>query len=259
MKRKRILTLFTCMTAFLANNVWAECIGRGCFAPSGSCGTNCSYTLDDDGNLFITGNEGIIEKGMFSDSFVKRQIRNIYIDEGISEIQEETFRWIDIKSINIPESVTTLPSDFLFNSYSTSKIYCTSAQITNGICNNNYTNYYGRTTQTTHYEKKGNKYIVYSSFGEDKKIVGIYDDAQNMQKDIVTDSYKKENTQTGMTEVYNGRGILTSLYKFNNDGSVSIYDANGKLIGLQGKRILTVDEAMALVKDNKNTFKIKYR
>ena len=38
-----------------------------------------------------------------------------------------------------------------------------------------------------------------------------------------------------------------------------IYDANGKLIGLQGKRILTVDEAMALVKDNKNTFKIKYR
>ena len=62
-----------------------------------------------------------------------------------------------------------------------------------------------------------------------------------------------------MMATYSQSGVLMAQYNYGADGSVSIYDANGKLIGLQGKRILTVEEATALVKNNKNTFKLKYR
>ena len=58
---------------------------------------------------------------------------------------------------------------------------------------------------------------------------------------------------------YDENGNLKKLTQQKNDGSLYSYDANGKLIGIQGKKIFSVDEAAALVKNNKNTFSIKYR
>lgn len=67
--------------------------------------------------------------------------------------------------------------------------------------------------------------------------------------------------ESGHLVTYSQNGELVNSYTYGNDGSISIYDEHGKLIGIQDKRILTVDEATALVlgKGNKNTFSIKYR
>ena len=56
--------------------------------------------------------------------------------------------------------------------------------------------------------------------------------------------------------------IGQAYYEGNHDiknYKLYYYDANGKLIGLKGKRIFTIDEATALVQNNKNTFTLKYR
>lgn len=45
----------------------------------------------------------------------------------------------------------------------------------------------------------------------------------------------------------------------NADGSYTLYDENGNIIGFQGKRIYTINEATLLTKPQGNTFKIRYR
>ena len=58
---------------------------------------------------------------------------------------------------------------------------------------------------------------------------------------------------------YSDTGQFLGAWSYGDDGSINTYNENGKLIGIQGKRILTVDEATALAKGNKNTFSIRYR
>ena len=57
---------------------------------------------------------------------------------------------------------------------------------------------------------------------------------------------------------YDKSGNLLLRYEHGLDKSVKIYDKNGKLVDIRGKRIFTVEEATALV-SGKNTFTIRYR
>ena len=88
---------------------------------------------------------------------------------------------------------------------------------------------------------------------------------------LVQTSYKKKNEDGSVSyyddnahmigkNIYDNQGNLLKQYVYQSDGSISVYDQFGKLIGLQGKRILTVDEVTALVSGKgNNTFKLRYR
>ena len=260
LKLLKTLTAGVALAMALYPQAWATCSGTGCYPPSGSCGTNCSYTLDDDGNLFISGNNGIIKETAFWDGWDQNQIRNVYIEEGIVEIRQGAFGWQVVQSINIPESVVTMGADILYG-YQGPKVYCTSSQVSNGLCTGSKLNSLGPSAidnKITHYEKDGDKYIVYDSFDEDKQIVGIYDDSQKMQKDIVSDSYEKKDGNNILK--YDGRGNLVASYITNSDGSTSIYDANGKLTGLKNAKYITPAQAAALIKKcNCKTVKLTFK
>ena len=256
-----IMTVSICLQASAYKEDCPEgYLGRGwnvaCFRASGSCGTNCSYTMDENGNLFITGQNAILSNVPINYQAADR----IYISEGIVEIKSGVFAYQDVlKSINIPQSATIIGDNILYNNKTNAKVYCTATQVNNGLCVGSKLNsLYG--SQITHYEIDEDKYIVYDSFDEDKQIVGIYDNSQDMQKDIITDFYEKKNSTTGRTDKYDGRGHFITSYIINPDGSTRIYDENGKLIGMKGKKIYTVEEATELVsKKGKNTFSIRYR
>ena len=64
---------------------------------------------------------------------------------------------------------------------------------------------------------------------------------------ITQSSYTRKNSD-GSTTVYDA-----------NNKTTSIYDENGNLISLKGKRIYTIEEANALTKPTGNTVRIKYR
>ena len=107
----------------------------------------------------------------------------------------------------------------------------------------------------------------YAEYDENENLMLKYDDTGYNKYDIEGNVIERWNLDN--TEQYDGKGNLIAQYDKNGnllksfvygaDKSVAIYGSDGKLIGIQGKRILTVDEATALVKDNKNTFKLKYR
>ncbi len=86
-----------------------------------------------------------------------------------------------------------------------------------------------------------------------------YDADGNIIENWNFDNTERYDEKGNIIGKYDGKGNMLQSFVYGTDGSIAIYDANGKLIGLQGKRILTVEEASVLVKDNKNTFKLKYR
>ena len=71
--------------------------------------------------------------------------------------------------------------------------------------------------------------------------------------------YVKYDPSGNIIGEYDLKNKLLVQYLYNSDGSLAIYDNKGKLIGLKGKKIFTVEEATALVRNGKNTFKLKYR
>ncbi|MBR1915522.1 MAG: leucine-rich repeat domain-containing protein [Alphaproteobacteria bacterium] len=64
---------------------------------------------------------------------------------------------------------------------------------------------------------------------------------------ITQSSYTRKNSD-GSTTIYDA-----------NNKTTSIYDENGNLISLKGKRIYTIEEANAVAKPTGNTVRIKYR
>ena len=246
-----------------------------CIKIDGSCGTGCSYTIDEKGIIHMTGNgNGVVGGHIIRNNPYNADIIGVDIGEGIKTIgfrafNQDGFRYLTIaegvttieaestgtpiKVLVIPSNVTSLGS---IGNANTVK-YCTEQQIAN--CGSN----------AVLYEKKGNLYYVYDS---DNNISEIYGGYGNFNNNVLKEPNERDTFDINddgsvsimdkngkMMATYSQSGVLMAQYNYGTDGSVSIYDANGKLIGLQGKRILTVEEATALVKDNKNTFKLKYR
>ena len=317
MKKNHILLLST-VSILMINQALAACeegyiVGvktGNCIKASDSCGTNCTYTIDDKGNLNITGT-GSVKDSAFQGN---KDIISANIGYGITSLGRSSFDGTsNMTSVNIPNSVTgyglfvfqgssvntikipptsgidlsivmnspnihnlILPeglsylggpgvigssgiSNFVipdsvkssngtYNSTNKQNIYCTAVQISNNICSNN----------VTRYEKdpQGN-YITYNSDGTIQKIFGGWDDFNDMK--IISGIYEQKDENGKTIAKYKGNGSLLSKYSYKDDGSTFIYDANGKLIGIHGKRILTIDEATSLVNGNKNTFSIRYR
>ena len=58
---------------------------------------------------------------------------------------------------------------------------------------------------------------------------------------------------------YSKSGDLLAQYVYEDDGSITIYDGKGNIIGFKDKRIYTVEEATKVVKPQGNTFTLRYR
>lgn len=69
---------------------------------SGDCGDFAEYVLGDDGTLTISGT-GVVEAGFFYEDF---RIKNVVIEEGITEIGVRAFAYCDyIKSVSFPSTL----------------------------------------------------------------------------------------------------------------------------------------------------------
>ena len=182
-----------------------------------------------------------------TDSFHNTALSSVTFgpESKLTELKQSTFEGVYMQKLVLPPMVTTIGGYALSNTPARN-IYCTGHQIETGICS----------SQSQHYELDDGMYVVYNSDGT---INSIYESNVALLQGRVADSYTKKDINGNPVAVYDGQGNIQQSYIYNDDGSVKIFNAHGKLIGLQGKRILSVDEASALVKDNKNTFKLKYR
>ena len=100
------------ITAMAAETTAQECVG----ASSGTTG-DCTWTLDDDGLLTISGNGAMADYGFCGPWGDK--IKNVVIESGVTAIGDFAFRYCtSLVSVTIGDSVTSI-GDFAFR-------YCTS-------------------------------------------------------------------------------------------------------------------------------------
>ncbi|MBR2299246.1 MAG: hypothetical protein IJ870_01570 [Alphaproteobacteria bacterium] len=97
-----------------------------CFAgieASGTCGSECTWTLDSDGN-FVASGTGAFESGDANFYNNMENIKHVFIEDGISSISNSAFysphHKVEIESYVIPESVTYIGSQALWNSHDSS-------------------------------------------------------------------------------------------------------------------------------------------
>ncbi len=81
---------------------------------------------------------------------------------------------------------------------------------------------------------------------------------------VDTDFYKGYDEHGNLIEEWDENGKKAYSYKYFQNGDYSKYDENGNFLGNfmsdgSKRRIYMIDEAVAVVKDNKNTFSIIYR
>ncbi len=88
---------------------------------TGKCGSTlaeCSYSLDSEGNLIISGN-GKISGAAFASWSTKGKkvdIKNVVIEKGITEIGAQAFQSQHLlESISIPNTVTIIKSQAFYN------------------------------------------------------------------------------------------------------------------------------------------------
>ncbi len=180
--------------------------------------------------------------------FSRLSTPNLVIPETVEKITGNIFYGSHVQRVVIPENTRIyspwVQGDIEFFYWPSGEVYCS----IHSKCGNN----------ALLYEKDGDNYVLYNKDGSIKKVFGSWEDLA-LNLNVISGSYAQKDENGKVLATYDGNGRILSKYLYDTDGSISIYNANGKLIGLQGKRILSVEEATALVKNNKNTFKIKYR
>ena len=208
------------------------------------------------------------------------QLKNVFIPNSATSIGDWPFSISKLENITIPPNITSIGYGFL-SDISTLKTITFEGNIPtiqNGMlwnltpgnvviyynqnnqsaekleeimtrANSNGTPKTGYTLQEYIKDNEGNKNLL----DDNGRIFKTIDINGNLLKTYAYDE------QGRLIKALNAEGTTIYSYIYNPDGSVLTYDSNGKLIGIQGKRILTVDEASALVKNNKNTFSIRYR
>ena len=258
-----------------------------CIPASGSCGSGCTYTLDEKGTIHMTGNgngvtgghvirnhpnngdivsvivgKGIKEIGFRS--FNQDGFHYMTIEEGVTTIGDGSLNCIPLNVLVIPASVTSLGDNGAY--ISAAATYCTAAQIAN--CGNN----------AVLYEKKNDLYYVYDENGKVSEVFGGYAnfnanvakapaerDRYIINEDGSVSILDKNGT---LTADYNSEGNLQKSYTYGEDGSYAEYDnkgimryargedgssyrfdAKGNLTGMTKRGPFTIPEANALTKD----------
>lgn len=215
----------------------------GCWDCS-SNGGQCTAKLNTNGELIVSGT-GAVRGGYKRNatfSGLSVQPTSLKIEEGITSLKQNAFWGISsIQNVDLPNSLVEVGDDGL-------------ATEGNGISkmtlgDTDFRNTYAdgkRITMASDVEIYCRGDIELCKAGKG----GLFD--------IDGKHFSFYDANGRLMEKYDGRTLLEK-YVYNSDGSVTTYGANGQIIGIQGKRIYTIDEATALVKNNKNTFTLKYR
>lgn len=267
------------MSFFLlaANSSWAVSV-----IESGECGQGCAYTIDDEGNLKITGDgTGMIREGAFRG---KRNFKNVDI-QGISSVGWLSF--YDAGSgggtVKMDGSVSSISGPFWGNAkFSTIDIDSTNFSTDCRDFNlNNITLIIPpnekKFTATAFTDSGGGSIInnltiickgdvalcaksmdnALRPLINNNKTLNMSDEAGNYVS-FNEKGFSVLDSTDKIKASYDKSGNLLLRYEHDLDKSVKIYDKNGKLVDIRGKRIFTVEEATALV-SGKNTFAIRYR
>ena len=255
--------------------------------------SNGKMTVYGSGNMYNYGyhDSSAEERKLYGASFVSHapwqdrweQIKSVEIS-GVTTVGQASFLGFkNLKSVNIGDSVTSI-GIWPFEDCNLVNVYIPPTVETIGTfafnMNDNLehvflpqnTKLVGTHTNEEmsiigRYKQEGDSIYLYDRNGNVKGIFASQSDLKDaiLENGQARIEYGEDNSFT----VYNKNGEITgkwdshgdviARYVKGSDGSVSIYDKFGKLVGIQGKRILSVDEASALVKNNKNTFTLKYR
>ena len=82
---------------------------------NGTCGERLTWTMDDDGNLVISGT-GAMDDFMFRGPW-GYAARNVVIGEGVTSIGESAFGEISIRSVSIPSTVASIGENAFYKCY----------------------------------------------------------------------------------------------------------------------------------------------
>lgn len=84
----------------------------------GKCGSDCTYTLSDDGSLRING-IGTITKKFNEDEQIKERIGKIIIEDGIEKIGEKCFADLRYQKmdVSLPDSLTEIGEMAFYHSW----------------------------------------------------------------------------------------------------------------------------------------------
>ncbi len=256
---------------------------KECIKASDTCGENCTYTIDNQGNLKIEGNgSGTIDEMKFRNN---KDIINVDI-QGIENIGWGAFLNAGTGggTVKIDDAVRVIDGSFWSTGFSTFDIDSTNfltgsrsfhtENITLIIPPNEQT--FGTHTFTSTaglihaienltIQCKGDIALCAKSLIpsiafilEKGGNVNLTDQAGNSVS-WEENGYSVINKKNKTTVKYDNNGNFLKAFQLNNDGSISIYDKNGNLIGLKGKRIYTVDEAEKISKPTGNILKLRYK
>ncbi len=281
-----LLALANCLQAFAGD--------------TGSCGTNCVYTYSNGTLTYsvadANSNNG---KGKITISNyyygIDDTIENIIVNEGITSVEiSDHSGFINVGTANgklvLPDNFTTGINSMWGLGFGTIEFgnnvtigagsfrFNDDADVTlvmnadaNITFDDGAMDYYAtsKSPNSIHIACKGDPDSCYDKFSNvrNKRNPGnvTYDYYQEEDSEgnviLYNDTgYSKYDSDGNIIAKYDVNDHLLTQYRYATDGSVAIYDANGKLIGLQGKRIYTIDEATQLLgSNNKNTFSIRYR
>lgn len=268
MKKELFVITFSIVLNCYTSLCWAACnqtddITEGDNANCWSCGSDCTARLDSKGTFTISGSDPTYSYDSsnvtpwWKDEVISA-VKNIVVEDGITSIGQGMFSnfnsgkskryWNNVQSINLPSSVKSVGYNIFGAKTATPTLI-----ISNDVTLSHPSAFYLL-----------NPSKVFCLGTNTNRCASWFPNAQigvAKKNEDGTMSYYYDNFNTGQREYYSATGNLVKSVKESSDGVISIYDANGKLISLRGKKILTVDEATALVSQHKgkNTFTIRYR
>ena len=274
MKMKFLFILSIIIFISIAINVHAEenkTILASSETTGQKCGSNCDWVIYNDGTMVVSGTGPMHE---YVNDYNQRpwinylqNIQSVEIQEGITTVGWNAFYNTAVTSATLADSVEYISAGGFQDTLQeliigeNSKLGKTQTDTAIGT--------YVGVMRVDHLvisckggiEKCQTKQNLFTDIGisTDFRFYEEKDSNGKITLKYEKGGYKTYDSHGNITGKYDLEGNILETYAYNPDGSILTYDTNGKLIGIQGKRILTVDEASALVKGNKNTFSIRYR
>ena len=257
-----------------------------------NCGTNCSWTLDDDGllNMFPTDSTKPASMNNLSNGTPwvdKASVKYVNMAYGFTSIPDNAFHTCkNLTGINIPDSVTslgvyafertniknlTIPTSVTFVSRNIF-MFALSTETTTVSAENvdriNFAPHHdhdpvsfgtvicqGCTPEQA--QSLENRLNLVDATHSSTQIRETDSQGNIVIKDIYgayIGGFDKEGNRIdfdsngNVIARYDENNNIISSYLYNSDGSIEIYDANGKLTGLKNARSITPAQAAALVK-----------
>lgn len=185
-------------------------------------------------------------------AFNLNNLTSVAIPNSVTTIGKAAFQYNSLTSIEIPSSVTTIYNNaFSQNSPASVTIPASVTSIGSfAFVGSNPTELIIASGQLEKYKNGG---------GQFSNAIHCIDGA---------DACKAVLTALGLTNLLDHVDTYTppsntpqptTTMQQNTDGSYTIKDADGNIIGFRGKRIYTVEEAALVSKDTGNTIKLRYK